>query len=165
MINIFFNISWNYYDLKQNRCCVNSKGCSLIGQILSLLFKDHQFESPKDHQFEFHKFQDYWRLTELLTSGPVRLVDMHASWPNTNVNLIKKNWCCIVAIISKLIGASTHLKLDKSTYSRWSLLCDEKYREEFSCSSWILEFVTSSSRYNYRSIGLRASPRIRGWLV
>jgi hypothetical protein len=64
-------------------------------------------------------------------------------------------------MISKLIGASTHLKLDKSTYSRWSLLCDEKYREEFSCSSWILEFVTSSSRYNYRSIGLRASPRIR----
>jgi hypothetical protein len=38
----------------------NSKRYSLSGQILGLF--------PRDHQFEFHKSQDHWRLTWSLTS-------------------------------------------------------------------------------------------------
>jgi len=46
---------------------------NLIGQILNLLFRDHQFESHKSH--------GHWRLTYSLTSGPVRLVEIRTYWP------------------------------------------------------------------------------------
>jgi len=41
---------------------INIKGCILTVQILSLLFKGHQFEC--------HKSQDYWRLIWSLTLSP-----------------------------------------------------------------------------------------------
>jgi hypothetical protein len=49
----------------------NARSASLIDQVLSLLLKDHQFES--------HKSQGHWRFTWSLTSGLVGLVDMHAN--------------------------------------------------------------------------------------
>ena len=44
-----------------------------IIKTLSLLYRSHLFE--------FHKSQDHWELTWSLTSGPVKLVEVHASWP------------------------------------------------------------------------------------
>ena len=35
-------------------------------------------------------YDGHWRLTWSLTSGPVGLVKVHASWPNTHVKLKKK---------------------------------------------------------------------------
>jgi hypothetical protein len=66
---IFFplnTISWNT-KTKKKKILINS------GQVLGLLSKGHQFES--------HKPQSYWRLTWSLTSGPVGLVEVPASWP------------------------------------------------------------------------------------
>jgi hypothetical protein len=51
----------------------NPEGCGSTGQALGLL--------PRDHQFESHKPQDHWRLTWLLTSRSVGLVEVRASWP------------------------------------------------------------------------------------
>jgi len=48
-----------------------SSGSSLTSQILNLL--------PTDHRFESHRFQGHWRFTWLLTSGPVRLVEIQGS--------------------------------------------------------------------------------------
>ena len=50
---------------------INLERCSLTGQALCLLFKDHQFES--------HKPQGHWRFTWSLISGPVGLVEVRAS--------------------------------------------------------------------------------------
>ena len=50
----------------------NPEGCSSTDQILDLLSTGHQFES--------HKSYGHWRLTWSLTSGPVRLVEMHTNW-------------------------------------------------------------------------------------
>jgi hypothetical protein len=52
---------------------INSEGCSSTSQVLGLL--------PKDHQFESHKSRDHWKLTLSLTSGPMGLVKIRASWP------------------------------------------------------------------------------------
>ena len=49
----------------------NPKRYSSTGHVLSLL--------PRGHQFESHKPQGHGRLTWLLTSGPVRLVEVRAS--------------------------------------------------------------------------------------
>jgi hypothetical protein len=50
----------------------NHDGYSLTGhQVLSLLPIDYRFKSYKPH--------DYWRLIRLLASGPVRLIEVHAS--------------------------------------------------------------------------------------
>jgi hypothetical protein len=71
-----FNNSYNDNILTTPRIKLynfNSRGCSSTGQILSLLLRCYQFESHKSH--------GYWRFTWLLTSGPVGLVEMRASWP------------------------------------------------------------------------------------
>jgi len=39
-----------------------------------------QLVRPGGHQFEFHNSQNHWTLTWLLTLGPVRSVEVHASW-------------------------------------------------------------------------------------
>jgi hypothetical protein len=51
----------------------HEKKYKLTGHVLDLFFKDQQFE--------FYKPQGHWRLTWLLTSGPVGLVEVCASWP------------------------------------------------------------------------------------
>jgi len=56
----------------QNSTDFNLEGCNSIGQTLDLLFRDHQFES--------HKPQGYWRFTWWLTLGPVRLIEVRTSW-------------------------------------------------------------------------------------
>jgi len=50
----------------------NPERCSSTGQTLSLLIRGHQFES--------HKPQGHWRLTWVLTSGLVGLIEVLASW-------------------------------------------------------------------------------------
>jgi hypothetical protein len=49
----------------------NSEGCSLTGQIISLLSRDHQFESRKP--------QGYWKFAWSLTSELMRLIEVRAS--------------------------------------------------------------------------------------
>jgi hypothetical protein len=41
------------------------------GQVLSLFFNDHEFEF----------LQGYWRITRSLILRPVKLIEVHASWP------------------------------------------------------------------------------------
>jgi len=47
-------------------------GCSSTGQVLDLLLRGHMFES--------HKPWGHWKLTWSLTSGPIKLVELRASW-------------------------------------------------------------------------------------
>ena len=63
--------------------CINIEKYNLTCQILYLF--------SRDHQFKFHKPQSYWRLTWLLILGSVRLIKIHASWPNTRISNNKKN--------------------------------------------------------------------------
>jgi len=57
----------------QNKYLKTLEECSSTSQILSLLFRNHQFES--------HKSQGYWRLTWSLTSGTMWLVEVCTNWP------------------------------------------------------------------------------------
>jgi hypothetical protein len=51
----------------------NPEGYNLTGQVLSLF--------SRGHRFEYHKPQNHRRLTWSLTSGPMKLVEVRASWP------------------------------------------------------------------------------------
>ena len=58
----------NLYTWKEN-----PEECNSISQVLNLFFRGYQFK--------FHIPQSYWTLTWLLTSGLVKLVELHINWP------------------------------------------------------------------------------------
>jgi hypothetical protein len=57
--------------LEQINNMSNTEGYNLTGQVLILFSRGHWFES--------HKPQSHWRLTWSLTSGPMKLVEVHVS--------------------------------------------------------------------------------------
>jgi hypothetical protein len=85
-----------------------------------LLFRGHQFES--------YEFQDHWRLTWSLTSGPVRLVEVRVNWLNTDVNLkkhkLKQRYASgLIFFFNIYINLCFNNDLDRSKCSRtlWTL--------------------------------------------
>jgi len=61
-------------------------------------------------------YDGHWRLTWSLTSGPVGLVEVHASWPEHHVKLKKKK---IIPVIDALVTTvfSLYLLTNKSVFS------------------------------------------------
>jgi len=70
-----FRFGWSLYctTLAHKTIKDNIEGCSSTGQALSLL--------PRDHQFESHEPQGHLRLTWSLTSRPVLLIEVRINWP------------------------------------------------------------------------------------